>query len=349
MNTELEQLRIDDTAWDAFVESSTTPFPLQLSAWAHAKRLTGWTAVRVMADGGSGPIGGQLLMRRLGPGPFSLGYLPRGPIATAFDASSLAAFTSALREVARSRRLTHITAEPGLEGRAHDGLFSAAGWQPAQGMQPPTSQIIDLRKSEEELWSDVYKSSRRYANGARKRGCTVREGGEEDLPVFYQILVETARRSGWIPRAQEAYRDVYRAFAAEGRARILIGSLPDGTAVSSKLILSCGGTDFQFYGGLTDVGGKERSGHFFEWEAIIRSKAGGASFFDMWGRSTKGIAHFKQGFGGRVVEYGGAWDLVVNPAVRALSLRGRDAVVWLARRRRGLDASDDGTPAPSGD
>jgi lipid II:glycine glycyltransferase (peptidoglycan interpeptide bridge formation enzyme) len=113
------------------------------------------------------------------------------------------------------------------------------------------------------------------------------------------------------------------------------------------MILSCGGTDSQFYGGLTDVGGKERSGHFFEWEAIIRSKAAGATSFDMWGRSTKGIAHFKQGFGGRVVEYGGAWDLIINPTVRALSLRGRQAVVWLARRRRGLDTNGDA--APSGD
>ncbi len=103
------------------------------------------------------------------------------------------------------------------------------------------------------------------------------------------------------------------------------------------MILTSGGRASQLYGGLTDAGGKARSGHFFEWEAIIRSKAAGASIFDMWGRSTKGIAHFKQGFGGRVVEYGGTFDLVVNPAVRSLYLRGRRAFVWVARRRRGLD------------
>ena len=71
-------------------------------------------------------------------------------------------------------------------------------------------------------------------------------------------------------------------------------------------------------------------------EAIIRSKAAGATIFDMWGRSTPGIAHFKAGFGGQVVEYGGTWDLVVNPMVRSLYLHGRRAFVRLARRRRGL-------------
>jgi len=349
MDADLERLRGDDAAWDAFVEGSDTAFPLQMTAWARAKEPTGWTAARVVADGGSGPIGGQVLMRSLGPGPFAMGYLPRGPVATSFDGPSVSAFSAALRDFAKTRRLTHVSADPGLEGTGHHSVLEAAGWQPSDAVQLGSTQIIDLSKTEEELWSDVYKSSRRYANGARKKGCTVKEGGEEALPVFYDILVETAHRSGFIPRAVEAYGDVFRAFEQEGKARILIGYLPDGTAVSSKMILSSGGRASQLYGGLTDEGGKARAGHFFEWEAIIRSKAAGASIFDMWGRSTKGIAHFKQGFGGRVVEYGGTFDLVVNPAARGLYLRGRRAIVWLARRRRGLDTNTAAAPTPSSD
>jgi lipid II:glycine glycyltransferase (peptidoglycan interpeptide bridge formation enzyme) len=336
VDAELDRLRTDVAAWDAFVEASETDFPLQLSAWAEAKAATGWSAVRVVADGGSGPIGGQLLVRRLGPGPWSVGYLPRAPIATVFDQPSVAAFTAALREMARHRQLTHVAADPGLEGHVHERLLEAAGWRPASAIQLTSTQIIDLTRSETELWSDVYKSSRRYANGARKRGCTVDQGGERDLPVFYDILAETARRSGFIPRAFEAYRDVYRAFDRGGRAMLLIGHLPDGRAVSSKLILTCGGRAAQLYGGLTDAGGELRAGHFFEWEAIIRSKAAGARVFDMWGRSTPGIAHFKQGFGGRTVEYGGAWDLIVNPVAHVLVREGRRLFVGLARRRRGL-------------
>ncbi|HKZ92717.1 MAG TPA: peptidoglycan bridge formation glycyltransferase FemA/FemB family protein, partial [Candidatus Limnocylindrales bacterium] len=291
----------------------------------------------------------QLLVRRLGRSPYAMGYLPRGPVATAFDAASVQAFTLALTDVARSRRLTHVTADPGLEGHQHEPLLAAAGWQPGAPVQLSSSQIIDLSRSEAELWSDVYKSSRRYANGARKLGCSVREGGEADLPAFYDILVETARRSGFIPRAFEAYRDVYRAFASRGKALLLIGYLPDGTAASSKLILRSGVRAAQLYGGLSDAGGEARAGHFFEWQAILRCKAAGARTFDMWGRSTPGIAHFKQGFGGRVVEYGGAWDLVVNPTAHALVREGRRALVWLARRRRGLGSAAAGAPPTSAD
>ena len=349
MTADLERLRTDDDAWDTFVGGSDTDFPLQMSAWARAKAPYGWTSTRVVADGGSGPIGGQVLMRRLGPGPFAMGYAPRGPIATVFDAASLQAWTEALREVARSRRLTHVTADPGLEGTDHHRLFEAAGWIPSDVLQLASTQIIDLSPTEEALWHDVYKSSRRYANGARKKGCYVQEGGEDELPVFYDILVETAGRSGFIPRAMEAYADVYRAFAKDGHARILIGYLPDGTPVSSKMILTSGGRASQLYGGLTDEGGKARAGHLFEWEAIIRSKAAGATVFDMWGRSTKGIAHFKQGFGGRVVEYGGTFDLVVNAPVRGLYQRGRRAWVRLARRRSGLDPDTPVAATPTRD
>ena len=349
MASELDRLRTDDAVWDAFVEGSDTAFPLQMTAWAQAKAPYGWSAERVVADGGSGPIGAQVLIRRLGPGPFSMGYAPRGPVATVFDQASLAAFSAALRDFAGTRRLTHVTADPGLEGTDHDPLFALAGWQPADVLQLGSTQVIDLSKSEEELWHDVYKSSRRYATGARKKGCAVEEVDETELPVFYDILVETAQRSGFIPRAIEAYADVYRAFAAQERARILIGYLPDGTPVSSKMIIVSGGRASQLYGGLTDEGGKARAGHFFEWEAIIRSQAAGARIFDMWGRSTTGIAHFKAGFGGRVVEYGGTFDLVTNATVRSLYQQGRRAWVRFARRRRGLDPNTPVTATPDSD
>jgi lipid II:glycine glycyltransferase (peptidoglycan interpeptide bridge formation enzyme) len=333
----LDRLRTEDAAWDAFVETSETPFPLQLTPWATAKAGTGWSAERVVVDGGSGPIGGQVLIRRLGPGPLAFGYIPRGPVATVFDRPSVAAFTIAVRDLARSHRLVHVTIDPGLEGVEPERLLVEAGWRPSDAVQPQTTQLIDLRPDEAALWSDVYKSTRRYVNGARRQGCTVREGTEADLPVFFDILVETATRSGFIHRSIDSYRDVYRAFAASGRARILIGSLPDGTPVSSKMLLFSGPRAAQLYGGLSDAGTTARSGHFFEWEAIVRSKAAGATVFDMWGRSTAGIAHFKQGFGGRPVDYCGTFDLVTMPLARAAFLAARRGFVRVARRRRGLD------------
>lgn len=319
----LRRLREDDDAWDRFAISTDGSSPLQSTAWAKAKASAGWSAHRIVVDAGSGPIGGQVLLRRLGPGPFSVGYIPHGPIATAWDLASVTAFTQALQDLAQQRRLTHVTAEPALEDGGPSQLLASAGWRRSDAIQPESTLLIDLDRSEEAMWSALYSSTRRYVNRARKAGCTIRAGDGSDLRILQDIVDETAARAGFIPRPFEAHRDAYEAFSRRGEALLLIGALPDGSVASAKLILMSGPRACQLYGGLSDRGIAERAGHFFEWEAITRCRALGARSFDMWGCPTTGVAHFKQGFGGRVVRYAGAWDLVHSRVMRALVLRGR--------------------------
>src|SRR5689334_17829243 len=87
-----QELRASATAWDAFVTGSPEGFHTQLSAWSTVKAANGWRGARVVADGGNGPIGAQVLVRKLGPGPFGVGYAPRGPIASTWDEAGVAAF-----------------------------------------------------------------------------------------------------------------------------------------------------------------------------------------------------------------------------------------------------------------
>jgi lipid II:glycine glycyltransferase (peptidoglycan interpeptide bridge formation enzyme) len=345
---EAARLQEDDDAWDAFVEASPQGSHLQLTGWRDAKAGTGWRAVRVVADGGSGPVGAQLLVRRLGPGPFSIGYAPRGPIAARFDEPSLAAFSEAVRRAARRHRLTHVTVDPAQEGPGPGRLLAGAGWRPGRAVQHEGSRVIDLDATEEALWSGLRQTSRRYVNRARREGCRVREGGESDLPAFHAILVDTARRSGFIHRSLEAYRAAYRAFLPGGRARLLFADLPDGTPAAAKMLLRCGGTVTQPYSGMTDAGAASYANYLLEWETIASSRALGATAYDMWGRSTAGIAYFKAGFGGREVDYCGAWDLVTLRAARAAVQAGHRAWVRLARWRRGLRPGEGPTAGGAG-
>lgn len=328
----LRDLREDDETWERFIESSGSASPLQSIAWAEAKAYAGWSAERIVVEAGSGPIGAQVLVRRLGPGPFGIGYIPHGPVATSLDLRSLTAFSDAVREVAERCRLTHVTAEPALEDGDAARLFAATGWRTSDPVQPPSTRLIELDRSEQSLWSDLYSSTRRHINRARKAGCTVREGDGSDIRILHAIVEETAGRAGFIPRPFEAYLHAYRVFSRAGKALLLIGSLPDGSIVSAKLILLSGPRASQVYGGISDRGFEERAGHFFEWEAIIRSRALGSRTFDMWGHPTPGIAYFKQGFGGRVVCHTGAWDLVRVPLLHGLVLHRRRSSRWIAGR-----------------
>lgn len=338
----LERLRTDDAAWDEFVAGAAGGSHLQLTAWARVKRATGWRPLRVVADGGNGPIGAQVLVRRLGPGPFALGYAPRGPLATTWDASSVAAFTTALRQTARRGRFSHVSVDPGVEDGPPAALLAAAGWRTADPIQHDRTRVIDLDRPEAELWAGLRSTSRRWVNRARRDGCSVAEGTVADRDAFFAIMVETAGRSGFIHRSRETYLSVLDAFGDGQGAGLLMARLPDGTPAAAKLLVRCGGRVTQPYSGMTAAGAESRANYLLEWETIARSAAAGERVYDMWGLAHPGIAYFKAGFGGREVRYPGTFDLVTLPLLREGLVRARRLYVGLARRRHGLARTGSG-------
>ena len=60
--------------------------------------------------------------------------------------------------------------------------------------------------------------------------------------------------------------------------------------------------------------------YLLQWEAIKRAKAAGCAVYDLWGAPDefvetdplRGVFRFKEGLGGTVHRYVGAWDLPVN-------------------------------------
>lgn len=329
----LEKLRRDDAAWDAFVTASPFGFHTQLSPWARVKAANGWSAVRVVADGGSGPIGAQVLVRRVGPGPFALGYAPRGPVATTWDEASMTAFGAALRRTAKRLRLTHVTVDPPLEKDEGRELFTSAGWRPADDVQPKRTREVPLGRPEDELWGDLRSKWRQYVQKARRSGVVITDGDRDDLETFYEIFVDTARRTGFIPRTLDSYREVWDAFRPSGAAELLFAKLPGGEAVATLLLLRCGRRVVEPYGGMTLSGAESRANYLLKWEAIRRTAEGGAAVYDMWGLAHAGIEQFKTGFGGREANYIGAFDLVTLPLLRDGIVHGRRLFVRLARRR----------------
>ncbi len=335
----LVDLRRHDAAWDAFVAGSAAPSHLQLTAWARAKAPNGWRSLRVVADGGSGPIGAQVLLRKLGPGPFSLGYAPRGPIATSFDQASITAFTDALRRAAHHHRLTHVTVDPGLEGAGPGEVLRAAGWRAADPVQHRSSRVIDLAPPESELWSGMRSKWRQYVQKARRSGYATEDAGEAGLAEFFAIMIDTARRRGYIHRSSDAYRHTYRAFALSDSARLLLARAPGGEAVATLMLLSCGPRISEVYGGSTLEGAEGRTNYLLKWEAIRSSRERGLSSYDVWGTDLPGLAVFKAGFGGQEVAYSGTWDLVTLPLLREGLVRARRGYVRLARLRHGSETT----------
>jgi lipid II:glycine glycyltransferase (peptidoglycan interpeptide bridge formation enzyme) len=345
-------------AWDAFVERAEPGSYLQLTPWATVKAVNGWRSVRLTVgdlDGDRGPtadptLGAQVLVRRPRPLPWGFAYAPRGPVGTDWSADTLAAFTEHVRRElpARVGRVSHLRIDPEVEADGPldpDGALRVAlrraGWRPAPPIQPSATRIIDLTQPEEALWSALRKKWRQYVNKARSGGVTVDEGSEADLGTFYRIYRETAERAGFLTRAESAYRDIWRAYAPGGRARLLFARTSAGEPVATLFLVRSGHRVVEPYGGMTAAGGESRANYLLKWEAIRGAREAGAAVYDLWGLATGGIAHFKTGFGGREVRYIGAWDLVLDPLGRQAYATAQRARVWLERRRRGLPTGGD--------
>jgi lipid II:glycine glycyltransferase (peptidoglycan interpeptide bridge formation enzyme) len=332
---DLDALRTDDAAWDVFVESTPNGEYLQLSAWSRVKAPNGWRAVRVVADGGSGPIGAQVLLHKLGPLPFSLGYATCGPAATVFDEPSVAAFTAELRRVARRERLSHITIDPTVSDPTVADLLLRAGWRKTPTVQVDRTWVVDLDQPEDALWQGLRSKWRQYVQKSKRSGLVVVDAGADGIDDLFRIVVETAKRAGFVYRSAATYRFVYDSFAPSGRARLLLARLPGGEPVAALMLIACGRKVVEPYGGMTAPGAESRANYLLKWEAIRSSAERGYKVYDMWGMATAGIGQFKQGFGGREIEYIGAFDLVTSTPLRAAFRAYHSLGVRLGRLRRG--------------
>jgi lipid II:glycine glycyltransferase (peptidoglycan interpeptide bridge formation enzyme) len=337
----------DDAAWDAFVAAAEPGSYLQLSGWARVKAVNGWVSARV-ATTGDAPVGAQVLVRRPRPLPWGFAYAPRGPVAAAWSPESISTFTERVRSDLpdAAGAVAHLRIDPEIErdgpldreGAFRDAL-RAAGWRPGSPIQPNSTRIIDLRADEGTLLSDLRKKWRQYVNRARKAGVRVVDADGDRLADFYRIYRETARRAGFLIRAEQAYRDVWEAFRPTGNARLLFAETPDGEPQATLFLVRAGPRVVEPYGGMTAAGAESRANYLLKWEAIRTSKEQGATSYDLWGLATGGIGHFKTGFGGREVRYVGAWDLVLDPMGRLTYETAQRGRVWWARRRHGIEAN----------
>ena len=336
----------DHDAWDAVVEAGDPGSYLQLSGWAAVKAVNGWSAHRLLTeDGAAGRVGAQVLVRRPSPLPWGFAYAPRGPVTDAWTTATPRAFAELVRSglVASAGRVSHLRIDPELEagvGPDEDGAvtraLAAAGWRSAPPIQPSSTRVIDLAPDEETLFRELRKKWRQYVNKARSGGIVVVDADGDRLGEFYRIYRETADRAGFLIRTEQAYRDVWEAYAPAGRARLLFAQTADGEPQATLFLVRCGSRVVEPYGGMTAAGADSRANYLLKWEAIRSSREQGATSYDLWGLATGGIAHFKTGFGGREVRYIGAWDLTLDPLGRRVYETAVRARTWWARRRHGL-------------
>ena len=320
-----KQLTPEESAgWDRLLDRAGDDNPFQSEAWARYKEKAGWEAQRWTASAGDGTAACalQLLKKNLPLGR-SLIWVPGGPM-TGFpgtgggDPGSF--FREGLREICRSNQAVYArfySLQPSVPETREilSGLCAAVQHRVGSG----TTVKIDLTLPEEELLKRMEKKHR-YEVRRLKDG-TLRWDWGNSAALLKDLGRLHAEMAAAKKVAAADTRDLSRLMEEFGQnARILAGY--DGSEpVTACLILLKGKSAFYWRAATARKGRELSASYAMVWEVLKRLKGAGIERFDFGGilpgvRPAEGINHFKQGFGGEIVEYLGEWEWASAPWVR---------------------------------
>lgn len=258
----------------------------------------------------------------LHPIPFTryfVGYLPKGP----FPDENLA---KVLKEIGKKFNLAFIKLEPDIEVDNKQQIAGAFKKSP-KPLFTKHNFIIDLTKTEEELLKDMHPKTRYNISVARKHHVRVeQEVSDASFETYLQLYFDTTKRQGYHGHNVKYHREFWKLFKLSKMARILIAYWKpppnfQKTPLAAWMLVSFKDTLYYPYGGSAIEHHHVMASNLLAWEAIRMGKKLGLKKFDMWGALGPdadvsdpwfGFHNFKKGYGGKLVEYIGTYDLVFN-------------------------------------
>lgn len=246
---------------------------------------------------------------------FFVGYLPKGP----FPDSKLA---TALTQIARDKHCAFIKLEPNIELTANSQQLIAKQFTKSpKPLFTKYNLVLDLTPPEETLMNNLNQKTRYNLRLAQKKGVTVVEDNSpQAFKEFLKLYFETTRRQGFFGHNQHYHQTVFKTMLDSKMAHLLIASYQN-KPLSSWLLLQFKDTLYYPYGGSSIEHKDVMANNLTAWEAIRLGQKLKMKSFDMWGSlgpnpdpkdSYLGFHRFKSGYGGRLVEYIGTFDLIIN-------------------------------------
>jgi lipid II:glycine glycyltransferase (peptidoglycan interpeptide bridge formation enzyme) len=311
----------DPEQWNAGLQRAGGHL-LQSWEWGALKERYGWEARRIHVGGSGGTAYAQVLFRR--KGPFSLGYVPRGPalMAAGAPAPLFARLRAELDAVCRARRAVSLIFEPdrplGLTGTYRDvGFVSGpAPFQPARTVKVP---LLD----DEGLLDQMHPKNRYNVRLAQRRGVVVEKGGSDpaSLAAFYDLLRDSAERNAFGIHGKAYYDDFMRLF---GERALLLFGLVDGQVAAGSISARFGDEAVYMYSGSSTEHRAHGAAFLLQFEAMRWARDHGCRRYDLWGiperdptpeelkggrmpatqgEDWRGLHNFKVRFGGEIVRY----------------------------------------------
>jgi lipid II:glycine glycyltransferase (peptidoglycan interpeptide bridge formation enzyme) len=191
-------------------------------------------------------------------------------------------------------------------------------------VQAPDTVLIDLSPAPEEILAAMNPKCRYNVRLAARKGVSLRRAGAGELPVFYALLGETARRDGIAIHHLDYYRTLFAQGRDHGRNPVelrLYLAEHEGEAVAAIITLFRGAEGVYLYGASSDRKRNLMASYALQWQAMGDARESGCRYYDLFGippsadpgHPMAGLYRFKTGFGGRIIHRPGSWDYPCRP------------------------------------
>jgi len=281
--------------------------------------------------------------------------VPGGPNIDWSDAKAVTKTLARIRAVAAENHCVFARLRPNLlDTPAHRALLADRDLKLAPMHLSAENTIFhDLTKPTDTLLAEMRRQTRYEVRRADRLGLVVESSSsEESFRVFHRVQLATARRQNFVPPDLATLLAEHTAFG--DHARIYLARTPD-TEITQKdttypanspiayglILIDPSSSSAAYYeAASTDLNHALPGAYALQWQVIQDLSQQGITSYNLWGIAPpgaknhrySGVTTFKTGFGGEIVNFVPAHDLVLNPMLYLKTL----AVEKLRKKQRHL-------------
>lgn len=264
--------------------------------------------------------------------------IPCGPLIDWNDEKLVKLAFEKITEIARREKCVFVRIRPQLSASSENlkKLEKLGMKKSPMHLAAEHTVMIDLTSDEEEMLKRMRRQTRYEVRRAEKLGIKVDNSNTEEIfKEFHKIQAETAKRQNFVPPNLKMLMAEREAFGKN--ISIYVAKTDKGEPVAYGMIIDDGREGAYYEAASTELNRKLPGAYALLWQAMKDLKKKGVQRFNLWGIAPPnqpnhryaGVTTFKTGFGGEIVEYVPAHDLIIS---RVGYLK--DLVVEKARKKR---------------
>ncbi len=312
---------------------SVVTHPLQSFEWGQFRKKTGITVIRKGCfENNIITNGFQITIHPIPHTPWTIGYLPKGTLPTP-------EIIEELGKIGKSYNCIFIQLEPNIEINTPESLLFEKLFKQTPHLYPSAHPlftkntfILDITKTEEELLKNMHPKTRYNIRVAQKHQVVIKEeGSQEAFSTYWKLMKETTTRQNFYAHTQKYHEHMWQTLHSNNttglKAYLLIAYYTDETEkkaipLATWILFTFHKTLYYPYGASSNLYRNVMASNLIMWEAILFGKKLGMEQFDMWGSLGQdpdprdpwyGFHRLKSGYGPRLAEFVGSYDLVINP------------------------------------